>query len=154
VKHAITLAVLVVLAWAPAVRALPQNAHQMWTELKVLLEEYKSLKKPFETRWPSGAVKEKCTVEADGTVSYTRFFPAGNVAVTYQRKVDGVAFYQRNSGDGKTVEVLHDDPRICDYTSWWPNGQVKEKFQYNRHTKSMFYIRYDEQGRQVIPRSP
>ena len=43
--------------------------------------------------------------------------------------------------------------RIVDYTSYWPNGQKKGKYQKNFQTKDRFYTAHDADGRQVYPKA-
>lgn len=151
-RVALAILALVGLFTAP-VLAQPQNAAEMEADLRALLRTYETMgKKSFETAWPDGKPKEKYTVAEDGTVSYTKFYPAGNTAVVYQRKTDGAVSYERWHGNGQSAAKLTRDPRIMAYTSYWPSGIVKEKFQSNAHTKDRFYIRNDEQGKQVIPK--
>jgi hypothetical protein len=132
--------------------AWPQDAAQMEAELEALLRPFRTMgTKGFETSWPDGKPKEKYSVAADGTVSYAKFYPAGNFAVKYQRKPDGAITYERWHGNGRSAAILTRDPRIMAYTSYWPDGTPREKFQSNFQTKDRFYIRHDEQGRQVVP---
>lgn len=142
---------LVGLLTAPLL-AEPQNTKQMKAEVDALLATYAKMgKKNFETTYPDGKVKEKYTVAADGTVSYAKFFPAGNFAVKYQRKVDGSISYEKWYGNGQAAVILTRDPRITAYVGYWPSAVTKEKFQWNAQAKDGFYLRYDEQGKQVVP---
>jgi hypothetical protein len=109
-------------------------------------------KKSFTTHWPKGSVKEAYQVGKDGKVSYTKFFPAGNTAITYQKTSSGSVIYEKKYGDGKDAVIIKKDERIVDYTSYWPNGQKKGKYQRNAQTKDRYYIAHDPDGRQVYPR--
>jgi hypothetical protein len=40
-----------------------------------------------------------------------------------------------------------------DYTSYWPSGQKKGKYQKNFQTKDRFYTAHDADGKQVYPKS-
>jgi hypothetical protein len=109
-------------------------------------------RRSFETRWPGGQAKETYTVQKGGKVSYTKFFPAGNAAVTYQKSPSGAVVYEKKYGDGKDAVVIKRDERIVDYTSYWPNGQKKGKYQKNFQTRDRFYLAYDADGNQVYPK--
>ncbi len=148
------LAILIfTVALSAPLLAQPQDAAQMEAELEALLRPLANLgSEGFQTSWPDGQPKEKYTVTADGTASYAKFYPAGNYAVKYQRKPDGAVTYERWHGNGRSAAMLTRDPRIMAYVSYWPTGITREKFQTNFQTKARFYVRYDEQGKQVIPR--
>ena len=149
----LSLLLLAGLLTAPLL-ALPQDAAQKEAEIRVLLRTYEQMgRKDFETTWPDGKPKEKYTVASDGTVSYAKFFPAGNYAVKYQRRKDGTLSYERWHGNGQEAVILTRDPRITAWTSYWPSGLPFEKFQANAEKKLRSYVRYDEQGKQVIPRT-
>lgn len=107
-------------------------------------------KKPFKTTWPGGQVKEAYVVE-NGKVSYSKFFPSGNIAITYQKSRSGSVVYEKKYGDGKDAVILKKDERIVDYTSYWPSGQKKGKYQKNYQTKDKYYVAYDAKGKQVYP---
>lgn len=109
-------------------------------------------KRSFSTKWPGGQAKEAYRIEKDGKVSYTKFFPAGNVAVTYQRSSSGSVAYEKKYGDGKDAVIIKKDERIVDYTSYWPSGQRKDKYQKNYQTRDRFYVAHDANGKQVYPR--
>lgn len=132
--------------------AQPRGPREMGREIDSLLREFLSLgNRPFESRWPSGAPKEKLERQADGTISYTRFFPTGGYAVRYQRKPGIVTKLERYYGNGKTAILIIQDERIIDYTSYWENGNKKAKYQKNRLTNKIYYDARDATGRQVYP---
>ncbi len=110
-------------------------------------------KKSFKTKWPGGQAKEAYTVDK-GKISYSKFFPAGNIAVTYQKSPSGAVVYEKRYGDGKDAVIIKKDERIVDYTSYWPSGQKKGKYQKNFLTKDKYYIAYDADGKQVYPPPP
>lgn len=105
----------------------------------------------FQTKWPGGQAKEAYRVEKDGKVSYTKFFPAGNVAITYQKSATGSIVYEKKYGDGKDAIIISKDERIVDYTSYWPSGQRKGKYQKNYQTRDRFYVAHNADGKQVYP---
>ena len=110
-------------------------------------------KKPFKTSWPGGQAKEAYTIEK-GKISYSKFFPAGNIAVTYQKSPSGAVAYEKKYGDGKDAIIIKKDERIVDYTSYWPSGQKKGKYQKNFLTKDKYYVAYNADGKQVYPAPP
>lgn len=107
-------------------------------------------KRSFKTAWPGGQVKEAYTVE-QGRVSYAKFFPSGNIAVNYQKSKSGAVVYEKKYGDGKDAIIIKKDERIVDYTSYWPSGQKKGKYQKNFQTKDKYYVAYSPDGKQVYP---
>lgn len=123
-------------------------------EIRHTLQDFDSLgKKSFKTKWPGGQDKEVYEVEKSGKRSYTKFFPAGNIAITYQKAASGAVIYEKKFGDGKDAIIIKKDERIVDYTSYWPNGQKKGKYQKNFQTKDRFYTAHDADGRQVYPKA-
>lgn len=138
---------------APATAQL-SSPEAVESDIRELLRPFASMgKKAFKTKWPGGQLKEAYAVEKGGKVSYTKFFPAGNVALTYQKSPSGAVVYEKRYGDGKDAVIIKKDERIVDYTSYWPGGQKKGKYQKNFQTKSRFYIAHDAEGKQVYPRS-
>lgn len=122
-------------------------------DIAATLKPFESMgKKNFETKWKNGGLKEVYQVEGK-KISYTKFYPAGNAAVTYQRAASGVIVYERKYSDDKDAILIKKDERILDYTSYWPSGLKKEKYQKNFQTKKKFYIAHDEKGVQVYPKS-
>jgi hypothetical protein len=125
---------------------------EMGREVDALLAEFKTLgTRPFATKWPSGAPKEKLEKQSDGTINYTRFFPTGGYAVRYQRKPGKTVTLERYFGNGMTAILIKADERIVDYTSYWESGQKKAKYQKNLQTRKVFYDAHDQKGRQVYP---
>lgn len=132
--------------------AQPLSLKEAEKEVNDLLLTYQKMgKKSFETQWPDGREKEKYVVEKDGKVAYTKFYPAGNVCVTYQSTPGGTITYERRHGNGKDAVLLKSDGRIIDYVSYWPSGLKKAKYQRNKHTEESFLIANDEKGKQVFP---
>lgn len=120
-------------------------------DIASILRPFGSLgKKSFKTSWPGGQVKEAYTVDK-GKVSYAKFFPSGNIAINYQKSKSGSVVYEKKYGDGKDAVIIKKDERIVDYTSYWPSGQKKGKYQKNFQTKDKYYVAYDADGRQVYP---
>lgn len=141
---------LVLLAWAGW--AQPSSPRLMKAEVEALLREFALLgPRPYSSQWPNGNPKEKLEKAADGTLSFTRFFPTGGYAVRYQRKPGKVIKLERYYGNGKTSILLNRDERITDFTSYWENGNKKAKYQENRHTRKIFYDARDIDGKQVYP---
>ena len=144
--------ILMVLLLSGLVVAQPRSLKEVEREINDLLLGFQKMgKKSFETKWPDGKLMEKYTVEKDGKVSYTKLYPAGNTAVSYQSTPGGTVTYERWHGNGKDAVLLKSDGRIIDYTSYWPNGQKKAKYQRNKHTKESFLVSNDEKGKQVFP---
>lgn len=147
-----------VAALALCLLALPSLAQMMSPEavenyIRGTLEPFQYMgKRSFTTRWPKGSVKEAYHVDKSGKVSYTKFFPAGNMAITYQKSPSGAVIYEKKYGDGKDAVLIKKDERILDYTSYWPNGQKKGKYQRNSQTRDRYYIAHDPDGKQVYPR--
>lgn len=130
----------------------PAGPVQMSREIEQTLREYERKgTRPFQTKWPGGAIKEKLEKDADGDINYTLFFPTGGYAVRYQRKPDKVVKLERYFGNGKTAILINQDPRIVDYTSYWENGNKKAKYQKNFQTKELFYDARDANGKQLYP---
>lgn len=122
------------------------------SDIRQLLQPFSSMgKKSWKTKWPGGQLKEAYTVEGK-KISYTKFFPAGNVALTYQKSPSGAIVYEKRYGDGKDAVIIKKDERIVDYTSYWPGGQKKGKYQKNFQTKDRFYVAHDPEGKQTYPR--
>ncbi|MEW6278492.1 MAG: hypothetical protein AB1758_07725 [Candidatus Eremiobacterota bacterium] len=135
-----------------SVPARAGEAEDLRQAIEAIVREYSNLgKKPFETKWPGGNVREKYETQADGTQSYTRFFPGGGFAVRFQKKPSKAIYYERWWGNGKTRELLNYDERIIAYTSYWENGNHHQKFMLNKQTKERSYQRYDQDGKQVVP---
>jgi len=83
------------------VGAQPADPNLMGKEIEGLLKEYQAKgKKPFETRWPGGALKEKLEADKGGDINYTLFFPTGGYAVRYQCKPGNVTKLERYFGNG------------------------------------------------------
>ncbi|MBI3924506.1 MAG: hypothetical protein HY319_03115 [Armatimonadetes bacterium] len=144
--------VLVLLAAALPAGAQTRDVRELEAQIESTLREFDRLgQKPFETRWPGGALHEAYKLEPDGTRSYSKFFPAGNFAVRYQKKSAGSRVYEKWHGNGQEAIILLRDERITDYTAYWPNGVKKAKYQYNRHTKERFYNAWSEKGEPVVP---
>lgn len=121
-------------------------------EVDALLREFVQLgTRPFSTKWPNGAPKERLEREKDGTINYTRFFPTGGYAVRYQRKPGKSVTLERFFGNGKTAILIKADERIVDYTSYWESGYKKAKYQKNLQTKKVYYDAHDQKGRQIYP---
>lgn len=138
------------LATAPLL-AQTRDIRTIEAQIDQTLREYERLgKKPFENFWAQGGVKEKYSVAEDGVRSYTKFFPAGNFAIRYQKKAGGEMVYEKWYGNGQEAVILLRDERTTDYTAYWPNGQKKAKYQRNRHTKESFYNAWDEKGKPVV----
>ncbi|MBS2035335.1 hypothetical protein JST97_10125 [bacterium] len=135
--------------------AQPAGPAQMGREIDQLLQEFLYLgNRPFQTKWPSGAPKEKLEKDSEGNINFTRFFPTGGYAVRYQRKPGKVIKLERYYGNGRTAILINQDERIIDYTSYWENGQKKAKYQKNRQTQRIFYDARDVNGKQVYPPPP
>jgi hypothetical protein len=135
--------------------AQPMTPSQTGREIDALLQEFLQLgTRPFATKWPDGAPKERLEREPDGTISYTRFFPTGGYAVRYQRKPGKVVKLERYFGNGKTAILINSDERIVDYTSYWESGVKKAKYQRNLQTKQVYYDAHDQKGRQIYPPPP
>lgn len=133
--------------------ALPQSTASIEADIQTILKPFEKMgKKDFETKWPEGQTKEKYTVAKDGTVSYTKFFPAGNYATRHQKTPTGAITYEKWYGNGKESTLLKQDERTVDYTTYWPSGLKKVKFQRNRLTKEKFFTANDETGKQVHPK--
>ena len=144
--------VLVVWLCAVSVWAQPAGPGQMGREIDQLLQEFLYLgNRPFQTKWPSGAPKEKLEKDSEGNINFTRFFPTGRYAVRYQRKPGKVIKLERYYGNGRTAILINQDERIIDYTSYWENGNKKAKYQKNRQTQRIFYDARDVNGKQVYP---
>ena len=123
-------------------------------DIREILRPFESMgKKAFNTKWPGGQDKEVYQLEKGGKVSYTKFFPAGNTAITFQKSPSGAIVYEKKYGDGKDAVIIKQDERIVDYTSYWPSGQKKGKYQKNFQTKDRFYTAHDAKGQQVYPKS-
>ncbi len=149
-RHLILLLTFCLLA-APALAQLT-SPEAVEADIRALLRPFDSMgKKSFKTKWPGGQLKEAYTVEGK-KISYTKFFPAGNVALTYQKSTSGAVVYEKRYGDGKDAVIIKKDERIVDYTSYWPGGQKKGKYQKNFQTKDRFYVAHDPEGKQTYPR--
>ena len=145
---------LILLLLLAPLSAQPLSYEAVESEIKDIMQSFEKMgKKNFETKWPDGQVKEKYTVDKDGKVAYSKFFPAGNLAATYHRTPGGTVTYEKWHGNGKDALLLRSDGRTMDYTSYWPSGQKKAKYQRNRLTKDRFLVSNDEQGKQVFPPS-
>ena len=82
--------------------------------------------------------------------------PAGAAHITIRglsKRFQGAVIYEKKFGDGKDAIIIKKDERIVDYTSYWPNGQKKGKYQKNFQTKDRFYTAHDADGRQVYPKA-
>lgn len=135
--------------------AQPNTPTQMAREIEQILREFLYMgNRPFESKWPSGAPKEKLEKDAEGNINFTRFFPTGGYAVRYQRKPGKVVKLERYYGNGKTAILINQDPRIIDYTSYWENGNKKAKYQKNIQTQRVFYDAHDVNGKQIYPAPP
>ncbi len=149
--------VFLLLLWLSALPgwAQPAGPTQMGREIDQLLQEFLYLgNRPFQTKWPSGAAKEKLEKDPDGNINFTRFFPTGGYAVRYQRKPGKVIKLERYYGNGRTAILINQDERIIDNTSYWENGNKKAKYQKNRQTQRIFYDARDVNGKQVYPAPP
>ncbi len=145
------LVVLALVGTFTTVSAQMQSPGAVEADISRTLRPYTQMgRAPFLTRWPGGQTKEAYSVSA-GKVSYTKFFPTGSVAITYQRTNSGAVAYEKKYGDGKDAVIIKKDERILDYTSYWPSGRKKGKFQRNYQTKDHFYLAHDPNGRQVYP---
>lgn len=132
--------------------AQPNSPTQMGKEIEQLMREFNELgNRPFQTKWPGGAAKEKLEKDAEGNINFTRFFPTGGYAVRYQRKPGKVIKLERYYGNGRTSILINQDERILDYTSYWENGNKKAKYQKNFQTKRVFYDARNVDGKQVYP---
>lgn len=122
-------------------------------DVRHLLQPFQYLgKKAFKTSWPGGQAKEAYVI-SKGKISYTKFFPAGNVAINYQKSPSGAIVYEKKYGDGRDAVIIKKDERILDYTSYWPSGQKKGKYQKNFLTKDRYYTAHDADGLQLYPKS-
>lgn len=152
-RISLTLLVMACLL-APASAQLASPA-LVEADIRETLRPFESMgSRAFDTRWPGGQPKESYVKDKNGKVSYTKFFPAGNTAVTYQRSPSGAVVYEKKYGDGKDALVIKKDERIVDYTSYWPNGQKKGKYQKNFQTKDRYYTAHNADGKQVYPKPP
>jgi hypothetical protein len=146
--------ILIMLCLITTVSAQPTSFEAVESEIDDILTTFKKMgKKDFESKWPNGETKEKYTVDKEGKVSYTKFFPAGNLATSYQATAGGTVTYEKKYGSGKDALLIKSDGRTMDYTSYWPNGRKKAKYQRNRLTKERFLVSNDENGKQVYPAS-
>ena len=133
--------------------AQPANRSAMEVRTAQLLREYRQLgKRSFETKWPGGKIKEKYDREPDGTYSYAKLYPTGGFAIKCQRKPSGLVTYERWSGSGTLMEMLHYDERTTDYTAYWPNGSKAAKYLANSRTREVFCEARDPKGKQTYPR--
>lgn len=138
------------LVLALALPASAGDARRLREHVESIVREYTSLgKKPFETRWPSGTTQEKYEVGPDHALSYSKLFPGGGYAIRFQRKPSKAIYYEAWYGNGKTREVLNYDDRTIAYTSYWENGNKKERLMVNRLTKSTSYQAYDRSGKEA-----
>ncbi len=126
------------------------DAQRLRDYVEGIVREYSSLgKKPFETRWPSGATQEKYEVLADGTISYGKLFPAGGYAIKFQKKPSKAVYYEAWYGNGKTREQLNYDDRTIAFVSYWENGNKHETLMVNRLARTTSYQAYDKSGKEV-----
>jgi hypothetical protein len=148
------LAILVLCLLAGPAWAQLASPEAVESTIQETLRPFENLgKTPFKTKWPGGQAKESYQVE-QGKVSYTKFFPAGNTAITYQKSPSGAIVYEKKYGDGKDAVIIKKDERIVDYTSYWPSGQKKGKYQKNFQTKDRYYTAHNADGKQVYPKPP
>ncbi|MCE7874251.1 hypothetical protein DYH09_28305 [bacterium CPR1] len=147
-KRLMVLVLIVCLAAA----ARAGEADELRNYIEGIVREYTSLgKKPFETRWPSGQTQEKYEPQPDGTLSYSKLFPAGGYAIKFQKKPSKAIYYERWYGNGKTREVLNYDDRTIAYTSYFEDGTKRQSLKLNKLTKEKSYQRFDKNGKQVTP---
>lgn len=143
---------LLIILLTATVFAQPLSVKDAEHEINDILLTYKKMgKKSFETKWPGGQIMEKYVVQKDGKIAYTKFYPAGNTCVSYQSSPGGTITYERWHGNGKDAAMLKSDGRTIDYTTYWPSGQKKAKYQRNKHTKKSFLVSSNEKGKQVFP---
>jgi hypothetical protein len=148
-----TLTILVLACLVSTATAQLSSPEMVESDIREILRPFGYMgKRAFATKWPGGQAKESYVVDKSGKVSYTKFFPAGNTAINYQRSPSGAIVYEKKYGDGKDAVIIKQDERIVDYTSYWPNGQKKGKYQKNFQTKDRYYIAHDADGRQVYPK--
>lgn len=147
--HLLVLAFCLLLA--PAWGQL-QSPEAVEADIRYTLRPFEFMgRQPFKTAWPAGQAKESYLIGKGGKVSYVKFFPAGNTAINYQRLPNGAVVYEKKYGDGKDAIIIKQDERIVDYTSYWPNGQKKGKYQKNLQTKTRYYTAYNADGKQIYP---